>query len=85
MKVIEVGNVTKRIKCSRCFSKLEYGPADVRIVNNDDAILAKQVILLVAFILSNFYAININEICKGIEGRHTGLCFLCEPDFISTE
>lgn len=44
MKVIEVGNVTKRIKCSGCSSKLEYGPADVRIVNNDDAILAKQVI-----------------------------------------
>lgn len=44
MKVIEVGNVTKRIKCSGCSSKLEYGPADVRVVGNDDAMLAKQVI-----------------------------------------
>lgn len=44
MKIVEMGNMAKKIKCSGCSSKLEYEPADVRIVNGDDEMLAKQVI-----------------------------------------
>ena len=29
MKVIEVGNTSKKLKCPACSSKLEYEPSDV--------------------------------------------------------
>ena len=44
MKIIELGNMTKKIKCSGCSSKLEYELGDVRAIDAIDEMPAKQVI-----------------------------------------
>ncbi len=36
MKIIEVGSVSKKIKCPDCASKLEYEPIDVECEESED-------------------------------------------------
>lgn len=44
MKILEIGNISKKIKCLDCASKLEYEPADVKCEENEDGLLSQSIV-----------------------------------------
>lgn len=43
MKIVEVGNVSKKIKCPDCASKLEYEPIDVECEESEDGLTIQSI------------------------------------------